>query len=92
MALSRGDAWAIINLRQNAGQDERKALPPRLTLRQVLRILWNRPDMAHTAVWGDGLGLMAFDAGEEVLLSPRSRDRRLSRRLRFEVPWVRSHP
>lgn len=69
IALSRGDAWAIINLRQNAGQDERKALPPRLTLREVLRILWNRPDMAHAAVWGDGLGVMAFDVGEEVLLS-----------------------
>jgi len=52
MVLSRGDAWSWLNTKQTFGVENRKALPEALTLREVLRLLWNRPDVEVMAVWG----------------------------------------
>lgn len=50
--LKRGDAWTFINQKQSAGQENRKALPERVTLKDALRFLWNEPQMRSKSIYG----------------------------------------
>jgi len=52
LEVTRGDAWYLINQKNNVDQIERKMMPRTLSLEECLRFLWNAPKTGAQAIYG----------------------------------------